>query len=49
LPSAIFGFFYFINQLKKDNETNWVFGKSNIVHCDQKLLIDENCGVYLVV
>jgi len=47
--SAIFGFFYFTNQFKKDNDTNWVFGKSNVVHCDKKLLVDEDCGIYLVV
>ncbi len=47
--SAIFGFFYFTNQFKKDNDTNWVFGKSNVVRCDKKLLVDEDCGIYLVV
>ncbi len=49
LPSAIFGFFNFTNQFKKNNDTNWVLGKSNVVHCDKKLLADEDCGVYLVV
>jgi hypothetical protein len=49
LPSAISGFFYFTNQFKKNNDTNWVLGKSNIVHSDQKNLADEHYGVYLVV
>jgi hypothetical protein len=35
LPSAIFGFLYFTNQFKKDNDTNWVFGKSNAVNCEK--------------
>jgi len=41
--------FNFTNQFKKNNDTNWVLGKSNVVHCDKKLLANEDCGVYLVV